>query len=153
MLTYRRAVESSERLATQLAISHLPRVDERVMAVMWLLAEVWGHVTPSGIRLRLALTHDALGELVGAQRSTSGGRLALLEAELARVRDKYAPGRGLAQDLADNARQLRARTHELVFDAHLLTDIKHQERTATAFATDPRRARLAGRGEKEGRAT
>jgi hypothetical protein len=69
-LTYRRAVESSERLATQLAISHLSRVDERVVTLMWLLADTWGHVTTSGIRLPLALTPEALGELIGAQRPT-----------------------------------------------------------------------------------
>jgi hypothetical protein len=40
------------------------------MAVMWLLAESWGHVTPTGVRLRLGLKHDALGESVGAQRPT-----------------------------------------------------------------------------------
>lgn len=69
-LIYGRALESSERLATQLAISHLSRVDERLMALMWLLADDWGHVTPAGIRLRLALTHEALGELIGAKRPT-----------------------------------------------------------------------------------
>jgi CRP/FNR family transcriptional regulator, cyclic AMP receptor protein len=69
-LAYRRAIESSERLATQIAISHLPRVEDRLMSLMWLLADEWGYVTPAGIRLRLALTHDALGQLVGAQRPT-----------------------------------------------------------------------------------
>jgi CRP/FNR family transcriptional regulator, cyclic AMP receptor protein len=45
-LTYRRAVESSELLAAQLAIAHLPRVDERLMALMWLLADTWGTSRP-----------------------------------------------------------------------------------------------------------
>jgi hypothetical protein len=60
----------SERMATQLVICQLPRVDKRLLAIMWLLAETWGQVTPSGTRLPLELTHDLLGELVGARRST-----------------------------------------------------------------------------------
>ena len=62
--------EQSERLTTQLAICQLPRVDQRVLAMMWLLAESWGRVTAAGTTLPLALTHDALGALVGARRPT-----------------------------------------------------------------------------------
>jgi CRP/FNR family cyclic AMP-dependent transcriptional regulator len=48
-----RMLEHSEGLATQLAICQLPRVEDRLMALMWLLAEVWGRVTPSA-NIRLA---------------------------------------------------------------------------------------------------
>lgn len=65
-----RMVEQSQRLAAQLAISQLPRVEDRVMAMMWLLADSWGRVTPAGIRLPLSLSHETLGSLVGAQRPT-----------------------------------------------------------------------------------
>ena len=65
-----RLAEQSERLAAQLAICQLPRVDQRLLAMMWLLAESWGQVTPVGTRLQLGLTHDALGALIGARRST-----------------------------------------------------------------------------------
>lgn len=65
-----RQAEQTERLAVQLAICQLPRVDQRLLSVMWLLAESWGHVTPVGTRLPLSLTHDALGALIGARRST-----------------------------------------------------------------------------------
>lgn len=58
------------RLKSQLVICQLPRVDERVLAMMWLLAESWGHVTPEGVRLPLALTHETVGALVGARRPT-----------------------------------------------------------------------------------
>ena len=63
-------LEHSEQLATQLAICQLPRVEDRIMAMMWLLAESWGRVTPDGIRLRLSLSHEVLGGLVGARRPT-----------------------------------------------------------------------------------
>jgi CRP-like cAMP-binding protein len=62
--------EQSERLVTQLMICQLPRVDERLLALMWLLAESWGQVTPAGTLLPIALTHAALGGLIGARRPT-----------------------------------------------------------------------------------
>jgi CRP/FNR family cyclic AMP-dependent transcriptional regulator len=62
--------EQSERLVTQLMICQLPRVDERLLALMWLLAESWGQVTPEGTLLPIALTHAALGGLIGARRPT-----------------------------------------------------------------------------------
>jgi CRP/FNR family cyclic AMP-dependent transcriptional regulator len=60
----------SERLAAQFVICQLPRVDRRLLAALWLLAESWGHVTSIGTTLPLSLTHDVLGEMVGARRST-----------------------------------------------------------------------------------
>lgn len=62
--------EQSERVAAQLAISQLPRVDQRLMAIMWLLSEKWGYVTRAGTVLPLALTHATLGYLIGARRPT-----------------------------------------------------------------------------------
>jgi CRP/FNR family transcriptional regulator, cyclic AMP receptor protein len=59
-----------QRLTAQLVICQLPRVDERVLAMLWLLAESWGQVTSAGVRLPLALTHETLGALVGARRPT-----------------------------------------------------------------------------------
>jgi CRP/FNR family transcriptional regulator, cyclic AMP receptor protein len=65
-----RAAEQMERVAVQLAICQLPRVEDRLLALFWLLAESWGRVTPSGTVLPLALTHETLGALVGARRPT-----------------------------------------------------------------------------------
>ena len=65
-----RMLEHSEELATQLAICQLPRVEDRLMALMWLLAESWGRVTRAGIRVPVSLSHEVLGGLVGARRST-----------------------------------------------------------------------------------
>jgi CRP-like cAMP-binding protein len=65
-----RIAEQSDRVAAQLTICQFPRVDQRLLAMMWLLAETWGHVTTAGTRLPLSLTHDALGALVGARRPT-----------------------------------------------------------------------------------
>ncbi|HYB26384.1 MAG TPA: hypothetical protein VEF89_07215 [Solirubrobacteraceae bacterium] len=65
-----RMLEHSEDLATQLAICQLPRVEDRLMALMWQLAQFWGRVTPAGIRVPVSLSHEVLGGLVGARRST-----------------------------------------------------------------------------------
>lgn len=65
-----RAAEQSQQLLTQLMICQLPRVNDRLLAMMWLLAESWGRVTASGTLLPLQLTHSALGGLVGARRPT-----------------------------------------------------------------------------------
>ena len=62
--------EQLQRLTAQLVICQLPRVDDRVQAMLWLLAESWGHVTSSGVRLPVPLTHETLGALVGARRPT-----------------------------------------------------------------------------------
>jgi CRP/FNR family transcriptional regulator, cyclic AMP receptor protein len=65
-----RAMEQVERVCTQLAICQLPRVADRLLAMMWLLAESWGRVTPSGVTLPLVVTHEALGAFIGARRPT-----------------------------------------------------------------------------------
>ena len=62
--------DQMQRLTSQLVICQLPRVDQRVLSMMWLLAEAWGHVTPGGVRLPLNLTHETLGSLIGARRPT-----------------------------------------------------------------------------------
>ena len=59
-----------QRLTAQLVICQIPRVDDRVLAMLWLLAESWGLVTPNGVRLPMPLTHETLGALVGARRPT-----------------------------------------------------------------------------------
>jgi CRP/FNR family transcriptional regulator, cyclic AMP receptor protein len=65
-----RLSERSERLAITQAISQLTRVDRRLPALFWHLAERWGRVGPSGVVIPLALTHRMLGQLVGARRPT-----------------------------------------------------------------------------------
>jgi len=64
------ATRRASRLATAQAIAQLPRVDDRVLALFGHLAERWGHVTPAGVRLPLVLTHETIGQLLGAARPT-----------------------------------------------------------------------------------
>lgn len=60
----------AQRLAVAQAISQLNRVDERLLALFWHLAERWGHVTPNGLHLSLTLSHRMLSQLIGARRPT-----------------------------------------------------------------------------------
>lgn len=68
----------SERLSAQQAISRLPRVGDRLVAMLWSLAERWGHVRADAVHLPLAMTHDLLGRLVGARRPTVSVALSVL---------------------------------------------------------------------------
>jgi CRP-like cAMP-binding protein len=65
-----RLTERSQRLATTQAISQLTRVDRRLLALFWHLAERWGRVSRDGVVVPLALSHRILGQLVGARRPT-----------------------------------------------------------------------------------
>jgi CRP/FNR family transcriptional regulator, cyclic AMP receptor protein len=66
----------AQRLAVTQAISQLNRVEDRLVALFWHLAERWGRVASDGVALPLALPHRLLGELVGARRPTVSTALA-----------------------------------------------------------------------------
>jgi CRP/FNR family transcriptional regulator, cyclic AMP receptor protein len=65
-----RLLHQTDRAMLHTAILSLPRVESRVLAIFWQLAERWGRVTPAGVVLPLRLTHEAIGRLAGAQRPT-----------------------------------------------------------------------------------
>jgi CRP/FNR family transcriptional regulator, cyclic AMP receptor protein len=73
-----RLSERAQRLTVTQAISQLNRVEDRLTALFWHLAERWGHVAPDGVTLPLALSHRLIGELVGARRPTVSTALAEL---------------------------------------------------------------------------
>jgi CRP/FNR family transcriptional regulator, cyclic AMP receptor protein len=102
-----RASCQASRAAEQRAISQLPRVELRLRALMWHLAERWGRVASTGVVVPIEVTHGALGRLVGARRPTVSLALAELAREGAMVRrddgswllradsNPSAPARGL----------------------------------------------------------
>jgi CRP/FNR family cyclic AMP-dependent transcriptional regulator len=63
-----RHVRRARTLSFQRAIAQLPRVEDRVLVLLWTLAERWGRVGPQGVRLPLGLPHRTLATLVGARR-------------------------------------------------------------------------------------
>src|SRR3954451_6344235 len=84
-----RLSERAQRLSITQAISQLNRVDRRLLALFWHLAERWGRVTRDGVAIPLALSHRLIGELIGARRPTVSTALAELarEGQLARRND------------------------------------------------------------------
>jgi CRP-like cAMP-binding protein len=85
-----RLLTQADRVAVHVAIAQLGRVDLRLLALFWHLADRWGRVTSHGVSLPLKLTHDALGRLVGAQRPTVS--LALADLSRDRVLTRVATG-------------------------------------------------------------
>ena len=63
-----RSVQRTHDLAFHLAVCSIPRLETRVLAVLWNLAGRWGRVTPHGVVLALPLSHRVLAYLVSARR-------------------------------------------------------------------------------------
>jgi CRP-like cAMP-binding protein len=82
----RLAQEGNERAMALQAIAQLQRVDERILALLWHLAERWGRVTHDGVVLELRLQHRVLADLVGARRPSVTTALGALAAQGSVVR-------------------------------------------------------------------
>jgi CRP-like cAMP-binding protein len=67
---YRAAAQQTHRAFLHQAIAQIPRIEDRLTALFWCLAERWGKVRADGVLIAAPLTHDALGRMVGAQRPT-----------------------------------------------------------------------------------
>ncbi|HEY4280966.1 MAG TPA: Crp/Fnr family transcriptional regulator [Conexibacter sp.] len=73
-----RANERAQDLAVMVSIHSLKRVDVRLLAFFWHLADRYGKVTADGVLVPLALTHRQLALLVGAQRPSVTSALGTL---------------------------------------------------------------------------
>jgi CRP-like cAMP-binding protein len=100
-----RAARRAERLVVMQAIAHLTRVDDRLLALLWCLAERWGRVVPDGVLVSLRLSHRTLAGMVGARRpsvTTALGQL-MARGDLERRPDGEWLLRGAAPDTGDSA--------------------------------------------------
>jgi CRP/FNR family transcriptional regulator, cyclic AMP receptor protein len=132
---FARAARRSRRLGVQLAITRVTRVDERLLIVLWHLAERWGRVRADGVHLPLSVTHDTLARLVGARRpsvTTGLGRLARL-GMVERVRGGWV----LHGDPQEHLARLES---ERGPEADEEDDHRPDARTAAPRATRPTRA-------------
>ncbi len=66
----RRQERRAEWLSNVLAISHLPRVELRVLVLFWLFADRWGKVRGGEVSVPIPLTHLNVARLIGARRPT-----------------------------------------------------------------------------------
>jgi CRP/FNR family transcriptional regulator, cyclic AMP receptor protein len=78
-----RAGQQSQHALLQQAISQLPRVEDRLLALLWSIADRWGVVRPDGVWIDLPLTHETIARMIGARRPTvSLGLRALADQDL-----------------------------------------------------------------------
>jgi CRP-like cAMP-binding protein len=94
------------RLAVHAAVGKMRRIEDRVLALLWHLAERWGRVTGDGVVVPLALTHETIGRLCGAERPTVS--LALTELSV----------RGDVRRRGDGAFVLREGSADVLAPAH-----------------------------------
>jgi len=73
-----RVMGRARRLATLMAITHQPRLDDRLVLLLWELADRHGKVGPDGVRLTLPLTHELLSHLAAARRPSISASLTRL---------------------------------------------------------------------------
>ncbi len=83
-----RVMRRSRWMAVRLAIGSVQGVPERIMLLLWHLADIWGRVTPRGTLVPFSLTHELIANLIGARRPTvtsaiselrDGGRIERVE--------------------------------------------------------------------------
>lgn len=76
-----RLARQTHRASMHLAMLHLPRVEDRVVALFSDLAERFGRVTLDGVVIDLRLTHRVIGRLVGSRRPTVTLAMQTLESD------------------------------------------------------------------------
>lgn len=63
--------EQTHRASMHLAMLHLPRAEDRILALFAELGERFGRVTREGILIDLPLTHELIGRLTASRRPTA----------------------------------------------------------------------------------
>ncbi len=63
-----RLLRRTRSVAYIMALSHHTRVEEKLLATLWHLASNWGRVTAEGVIVPFRVSHEVLGEILGAQR-------------------------------------------------------------------------------------
>jgi CRP/FNR family cyclic AMP-dependent transcriptional regulator len=76
-----RVAQRSQALSARLAIVQMPRLEDRLVAVLWQLADRWGYVRGERVQIALRISHALLAELVSAQRPPISLALGRLERE------------------------------------------------------------------------
>ena len=66
-----RLLRRARSFAYLMAAQHFVRVEDRLLATLWHLANMWGRVTPNGTVIPFRLTHEMLANIIGAKRPTT----------------------------------------------------------------------------------
>jgi CRP/FNR family transcriptional regulator, cyclic AMP receptor protein len=70
-----RLVRRCHGLADRLAMARIPRLEERLLALLWHLGDRWGHVESDRVAIPMRLRHELLADLAGAHRPPVTGAL------------------------------------------------------------------------------
>ena len=71
-----RCVARSNALVRHRAISHLPRLETRLLLTLWAIGDRWGKVEADGVSISLPIPQRLLADLVSASRQRVNGALA-----------------------------------------------------------------------------
>jgi CRP/FNR family transcriptional regulator, cyclic AMP receptor protein len=74
-----RGVRRSRAVAADAAIASIVGVEERLLILLWQIAETWGEAKEDGIHISIQLPHRLLAELVGARRPSVTSALSELQ--------------------------------------------------------------------------
>lgn len=74
-----RTLRRARHFAVIMAIVHQPRVDDRLLMVLWHLADRCGRTGRDGVTVPMRFTHELLADLLAARRPTVSGALSSLE--------------------------------------------------------------------------
>lgn len=74
-----RGLRRSRALAADAAIASIVGIEERLLIMLWHLAERWGEPSADGIRLSIRIPHRLLAEMMGARRPSITSALAQLQ--------------------------------------------------------------------------
>lgn len=107
-----RATERAHNLGVMVSIHSLKRVDTRLLAFFWHLADRFGKVTADGVLIPLPLTHRQLALLVGAQRPSVTSALGALAERALLRRDER--GNWLLSLSADSSDEVALESDDLV---------------------------------------
>jgi CRP/FNR family cyclic AMP-dependent transcriptional regulator len=78
---YRRQADQLDRAFRLAALTQLPRVEQRIVALFRALGDERGRIVPTGVVVDLPVTHEGIGRLVGAKRPTVSLALKQLDRE------------------------------------------------------------------------
>lgn len=144
-ILHHRLAEQERDVAALAAIAQLPRVEDRLLLLLWHLAERWGTVRSDGVHLPLRLTHMTLGRFVGARRPTVSLALADLRdgGKVSREADGSWTLHGEPPDVALNGRREVSRTPPDLFPvASIVREraeaLRAEARAVRAQAAQPR---------------
>jgi CRP/FNR family transcriptional regulator, cyclic AMP receptor protein len=98
-----RAMRRSRSMAVHAAIAATRRVEERLLLLLWHVAERRGRRGPNGVEVSLPVTHETLAHLVGARRPSV--TTALRDLEHRGAISRRAPGRWFLHGEAPSARE------------------------------------------------